>query len=465
MTDRPNLLLFVLDDLRFDALGGTSGGAVRTPHADALIRRGCRFSRAQIQGGTCGAVCMPSRAVLHTGLGLFHLEDSGRTIPADHTLLGEHLRAHGYTAFGTGKWHQHPESFARSFSDGDDIFFGGMDDHWNMPVHAYDPAGRYADHLPTIRDPKLTRTVERRSGSHIHAGVHATDLFTDAALRFLKGHDAARPFFLSVALTAPHDPRSTHERFHRLYDPASIPLPPNFAPEHEADTGALRIRDERLAAIPRDPAEVREHIADYYAMITHLDEALGRTVGALEARGLLDRTLIVFTADHGLAVGQHGLMGKQNCYEHSVRVPLVFAGPDVPAGVTRETSTLHSDIFPTLCDLLGLPHPPDLHGTSLIPAFADAHFQPRDAVYMAYLDTVRAVRAGDLKLIEYATDTTRATQLFDLAADPWETRNLAADPAHADTLAAMREKLVSVRSEQGNPENPFELRFWARCAV
>ena len=226
MPDRPNLLLFILDDLRFDALGATSGGVVQTPNIDKLIERGCLFERAAIEGGTVGAMCMPSRAVLHTGRRLFDLVDHGNAIPPEHTLLGEHLRAHGYECFGTGKWHNGPESFARSFNRGDDIFFGGMDDPWNTAVHEFDPTGRYEARIRSIRIPEQESTVRLRSGSHVHAGVHATDLFTDAAARFLDRHDPAVPFFLNVALTAPHDPRSTHDRFHRMYDPSRIETSP-----------------------------------------------------------------------------------------------------------------------------------------------------------------------------------------------------------------------------------------------
>ena len=465
----PNILLFMLDDLRFDALGATcggasgagSGGAVRTPHIDRLIARGCLFERAQIEGGTIGAVCMPSRAVLHTGRHLFHLQDHGRTIPRGHTLLGEHLRAHGYTCFTTGKWHNGAESLARSFDSGDDIFFGGMDDHWNVPVHHFDPAGRYDHRLPAIAGPQQNKTISHRSGSHIHAGVHSTDLFTDAAIRFIEGHDGARPFFASVNLTAPHDPRSTHDRFHAMYEPDDIELPPNFLAQHPHDTGALRIRDETLAAIPRDAKEVREHIADYHAMITHLDEAFGRLMAALEARGMLDDTIVALTADHGLAVGRHGLLGKQNCYEHSVRIPLVLAGPGVPQGRRSRADALLADLFPTLCDMTGIPVPPSVQGRSLRGALSGDDEVVRDAVYMAYGDAVRAVRAGRMKLIEYAGPAARATQLFDLSTDPWERHNLALERRCGDDLARLRSHLAAQRDAVGDPAHPCEQAFWA----
>jgi arylsulfatase A-like enzyme len=251
-----------------------------------------------------------------------------------------------------------------------------------------------------------------------------------------------------------------------MYDPADIALPPNFMGGHPFDTGAIHIRDEELAAHPRSPEETREHIADYYGMISHLDDQLGRVLEALEQKGVLDNTLIVFAGDNGLAVGQHGLFGKQNCYEHSVRVPLIFAGPGVPAGVTTDAYAYLFDIFPTLCELTGIPVPASVEGRSLKGILEDPGQAVRDTLYFAYTDCQRAVKNRRYKLIEYAVPhRDRQTQLFDLADDPWELSNLAAAPGQASTLASLRRELCRLRDEWDDIKHPMGEAFWRRCAL
>ena len=146
-----------------------------------------------------------------------------------------------------------------------------------------------------------------------------------------------------------------------------------------------------LAAFPRDPGEIKRHIAEYYAMISHLDEALGRLLAALEEKGELDNTIIVFSGDNGLAVGQHGLMGKQNLYDHSVRVPLIFAGPGIPQGEQRDALVYLLDIFPTLCDLTGTDIPASVEGHSLKPCIDDPSQEPRDTLYLVSAASAMAV--------------------------------------------------------------------------
>ena len=358
----PNILVLFTDDQRFDTIGALGADEVHTPHLDRLVERGTAFTHAHIPGGTTGAICMPSRAMLHSGRDLFHIEGTGEEIPAGHVLLGEHLAGHGYRTWGTGKWHNGAASFNRSFQDGAEIFLGGMEDHWNVPAFRYDPTGRYAGTLPQVPEWLSSNEVRVRRGDGIRAGVHSSRLFCDAAIEQLRQTDPATPFFMYVSFMAPHDPRTMPAEYLRRYDPGRLTLPPNFLPLHPFDNGALDIRDELLAGHPREEVEVRRHIAEYYAMITHLDAETGRLLDVLERRGLIDDTIIVMAGDNGLAVGQHGLMGKQNLYEHSVRVPLIFAGPGVPRGETRDSYAYLLDIFPTLCDLADVPDPGYRHG-------------------------------------------------------------------------------------------------------
>ncbi len=457
---KPNIVFFFTDDQRHDTIHALGNEEIVTPNMDRLVREGVSFTHAHIPCGTSGAVCMPSRAMLHSGRTLFHLEGAGQRIPPEHTTLGQALRRAGYRTFGTGKWHNGAAAYHRGFSDGDEIFFGGMADHWNVPAFHYDPDGRYDAALPYIENWATDDTLKYRRADHINAGKHSSEMVADAALDFLCS-EGKNPFFMYISFLAPHDPRSMPEKYLEMYDPAEIVLPENFMGGHPFDTGALHIRDEELAGFPRAPGEIRRHIAAYYAMITHLDAQMGRVMDALEEQGLRENTIFVFAGDNGLAVGQHGLMGKQNCYEHSVRVPLIFAGPGIPAGVTTETYAYLLDVFPTLCELTGIPIPESVEGASLVPALRDPGVSIRDTLYFAYTGCQRAVKDQRFKLIEYVRGGKRTvTQLFDVIDDPGELRNLAADPGHAHKLAELRDRMGRFRDEWDDEATEWGEQFW-----
>ncbi len=459
-TSRPNILLLFTDDQRFDTIQALGYPQVITPAMDSLVDRGTAFTHAYIMGGSCGAVCMPSRAMLMTGRTLYHLQDQGQRIPRDHVLLGEALQGAGYTTWGTGKWHNGPDAYARSFTAGAEIFFGGMDDHWNVPACDFDPTGGYDNVRPFIRDPFVTNEVTPRHVDHIRPGVHSSELFAGTAVDFLETYSEDAPFFMYVSFMAPHDPRTMPHEYHDMYEPSTIALPENYMPNHPFDNGELRVRDELLANFPRNPDEVRRHIAEYYAMITHLDAQIGRILAALDSRGWTENTIIILAGDNGLAIGRHGLMGKQNLYDHSVHVPLLLAGPGVPQGETRDAYTYLLDIAPTLCDLVALPIPVTMEGESLVPALENPDNRIRDTLYFAYRGYQRAVQDDRYKLIEYVVQGTRTTQLFDLQADPWELNNLASERAHDETVVALREQMRRWRDELDDNQPGQGADFW-----
>ncbi len=456
----PNILFFFTDDQRYDTIRAQGNPYVQTPTMDRLVAGGATFTHAHIPGGTSAAVCMPSRAMLHTGRTLFHLEGAGEDIPPEHVMIGEHLQSHGYRTWGTGKWHNGVSSFARSFTDGAEIFFGGMDDHWNVPVFDYDPAGQYDGTLPQCPDAFRTNALKIRKGDHVHAGTHSSELFADCAVDWLKNYESDDPLFMYVSFMAPHDPRTMPQAFLDLYDPEKIPLPDNFMGGHPFDNGDLKVRDEVLEDFPREPVKVRQHIAEYYAMITHMDAQMGRVMDALDAGGMTDDTIVVFAGDNGLAIEQHGLFGKQNLYEHSIRVPLVFSGPGIPRGVQRSAYAYLLDIFPTLCDLTGIDPPGSVEGTSLKSAITDPAARPRNTLFGAYRQWQRMVKDDRYKLIEYVVDGRRTTQLFDLAQDPQECHNLAGDPAHADRLLDLRSRLCQWRDDWSDADSEWGRTFW-----
>ncbi|MFS0726689.1 sulfatase-like hydrolase/transferase [Paenibacillus sp. 1P07SE] len=457
---RPNILFLLADDQRHDTIGALGNSEVMTPTLDRLVRAGFTFTQAHIPGGTVGAVCMPSRAMLHTGRTLFALEQHGQRIPQTHALLGEVLRQEGYRTCGIGKWHNGPDAYARSFTDGAEIFFGGMWDHWNVPACAFDPTGQYAGRSKHILDPMRTRSTVRMACDHIRPGKHSTELFADAAVDWLNGYESEQPFFLYVSFMAPHDPRSMPERFRERYDPQRLRLPENFLPEHPFDYGIRGIRDELLAPQPRTEADVREHLADYYGMISHLDEETGRILSTLKRRGLDDNTIIVYCADNGLALGQHGLFGKQSAYEHSIRVPLSLSGPGIPQGERSGAYVYLLDLFPTLCELAGVQIPPSVQGISFAPALGDSQWTGRETLYAAYESKVRAVKDNQYKLIQYRTAEGVRTQLFDLRSDPGERWDLSGQEAFKTIEARLREELLRYKSEWKDEQHPAGALYW-----
>lgn len=232
------------------------------------------------------------------------------------------------------------------------------------------------------------------------------------------------------------------QKFRDLYQEEKIPLPPNFRAEHPFDNGELNVRDEKLAGFPREAEEIRQHIAAYYAMISHLDAQIGRVLDALEKSGSAGSTVVIFAGDNGLAVGQHGLMGKQNIYDHSVRVPLLMSGPGIPEGETRDSLCYLLDIFPTLCQMLRLPIPASVEGKSLLPVLKKRGAKVRTSVFLGYRKFQRGVRTEDnWKLIRYNVAGLETTQLFDLNGDPWETVNLEDSSGHSEKKRQLNELL------------------------
>jgi len=422
---RPNIVFFFTDDQRFDTIGALGNEAIITPNMDYLVRNGTTFTNAYIMGSMGGAVCVPSRAMLMSGRTLFHLEDAGKIIPPEHVTLPEVLQKAGYTTFQTGKWHQDSESFARCFSAADKVFFGGMSDHYKVPVHDFDPTGKY---------PKEKIYSEE--------GKHSSELFSDAAIRFLREYKDDKPFFVYIAYTSPHDPRVMPQKYLDMYDPEKITLPKSFMPEHPFDNGDMKTRDEKLAPWPRTPEEIRKHKRAYYAMITHVDAQIGRVLAALKETGRAENTIIIFAADNGLAVGRHGLMGKQNIYEHSVHVPLVIGGPGIGKDQKRDAFCYLLDVFATICELTGLPVPSSVDGQSLAAIILGRERKIRDTLFFAYKDIQRGVRNERYKLIEYAVNGRRTTQLFDLQSDPWEVKNIAESPDHVEHLQRLRKEML-----------------------
>ncbi len=433
---RPHIIVTIADDHRYDALSALGDPLNRTAHLDRLIERGTCYRRAYIPGSPHGAVCAPSRAQLHTGLTQFRTTDA-LCSPDDqspHPALGGLLRDAGYHTVGVGKWHNSDPAFRRSFEFGRGVFHGGMSSHFCVGN---------VDYVPDTAGEKRNNDL---------AG-HSTDLFTRSAIGAIEDYQRSndeRPLFLYVGYTAPHDPRDTYWRYRRQYPLSDTPLPASFMPEHPFDTGTLRIRDELLAEFPRTEEEVRQHNADYAAILHHMDDGIGRLhAAAADAGFTAQNTLFIHTADHGLAVGRHGLMGKQSLYDHSMRPPLIVAGPGFERGVDDDRLCYMQDLFLTLLEAAGVDAPGPCDFVSLRSTARRSH------VGAAYSDLMRMVRDGRHKVIRTHARGQWHTQLFDLADDPHELNNLAQRPEARPILAELGAAMADWQRWAGDPAEGF----------
>ena len=420
----PNILLVFADDQRADTIGAWRNPFIETPNIDGLAARGMSFRRTYCMGSMHGAVCVPSRAMLHTGRDYHGLDthnfEGCRT-------LGEVLGSAGYTTFATGKWHNGKQAFQRSFQAGRAVMFSGMSNHREVP-------------LTDMQDGEFQN---QRTGDG-----HSSEIFADAAIEFLLDQDSEVPFFCYLAFTAPHDPRDPPRPFAERYYDERPPLPRNLLPQHPFDNGMLILRDEFLAPWPRTREVIADQLAEYYGMITHMDEQLGRVLAALEATGKADNTIIVYAADHGLALGSHGLVGKQSLYEHSMRAPMMISGPGIPRGASSTALTYLPDLYPTLLSLAGTRGDEDILGRDLATIWRGETDAVRSSIFLSMKDTQRAVLDGRWKLIRYpAVDV---TQLFDLASDPDELLNLAERPEQAQRVAKLWKELERWQVQVGD---------------
>jgi len=437
ISKRPNFLFLFTDDQSFATVSALNNTVVKTPNIDRLVRRGTTFTHCFNQGAWSGAVCVASRAMLNTGR---YLWTCGGDDCGDYPLWGEVMSQAGYDTFVTGKWHNRQKALERSFKTIGPTG-GGMFPSEDPDAKENRKKGICKDPYNRPREGNSWSPYDKTLKGHWRKKdgkiVHSSKLWADAAIDYLDNHvtKSSNPFFMYVSFHAPHDPRQSPKKFVDMYPPEKIKIPPNFLPEHHFDQGDHKCRDERLAPFPRTRQAVRTHLSEYHAIITHADYHIGRILAALERTGETDNTIIVFSADHGLAVGQHGLMGKQNQYDHSVRMPFIFCGPGVPKNRKIPALVYLQSTFATTCEMAGIDVPETVQFPSLLPLLKGKKKKLYDSIYGAYRDFQRMVRSRRYKLIRYPQ--AGEVQLFDLQNDPWETRDLAENPKYFDKLIEM----------------------------
>jgi arylsulfatase A-like enzyme len=468
---RPNILFILADDQSpYDLKAYDPRSQLDTPVLDALAARGVVLDAAYHMGSFSGAVCTPSRHMIMTGRSVWHLpigpgqakgKNAGsgfqRRCPAD---IEDHVLASVFNAAGY--------STMRTCKQG----------------NSYEGANKKF----TVRHDSTKRGGTAEEGSAWHA---------EQVLNFLAAREAAddeKPFLIYYGFSHPHDTRDGTTELLAKYgavnhtdqsQPPALnakqpPLPGNWLPKHPFDNTDMKVRDETTVSgvwRRRDEATIRNELGREFACSENIDIQIGRVLDKLQAMGELDNTWIVYTADHGIAIGRHGLQGKQNLYEHTWRVPLIVAGPGVKAGSRAPGNVYLADVLATLCDMAGIEPPKTNEGQSFLPVLTGEVPQIRDTLYGVYsggaTPGIRSVRKGDWKLIKYESPAGGLfTQLFNLQDNPAEflqehhdaavtalsqaspkpqQKNLADDPAHAATRAEMEALLLAEMERHHDP--------------
>ena len=439
----PNLVFIFADDQCFSTVHALTNPEVETPNLDRLVAGGTTFTHAYNQGSWSGAVCIASRTMLNTGLFLWHACDayktSDKTFRERGRLWSQLLEASGYDTYMTGKWHLKADA-SKAFTYSTHIRGG-------MPRQTKEGYNR-----PLEGKPDPWKPWDTKFGGYWEGGKHWSEVLGDDAVGFLRqASKKDKPFFMYLAFNAPHDPRQSPKAYVEKYPLDRVKVPVNFVPEYpyKDNIGCGRgLRDEKLAPFPRTRYAVKVNRQEYYAIITHMDAQVGRILAALEKSGKMDNTYVFFSADHGLAVGQHGLMGKQNLFDHSVRVPLMVNGPGIPAGRKNDTPVYLQDIMPTTLELAGARKPDHVQFNSLMPLIDGRRKTTYDAIYGGYLKSQRMITAGGYKLLLYPN--CKKVLLFNLKEDPLEMTDLAERPEHKMRIRKLMARLTGLQKETGD---------------
>lgn len=426
---RPNFLFILTDDQRYDSLSAFGHPFARTPNLDRLVREGARFANAFVTT----SLCSPSRASFLTGR-----YASSHGVVDNHTkfnpsvpTFGTMLQKAGYDTAFIGKWHMATE--------------GDPQPGWNKWI-SFKDQGMYWN-------PRLNI-----DGKKVESKGYVTDLLTDYAVEWLK-QKRKSPFCLCLWHKAVHAEFAPAPRHLNLYSDV-VPEPPKSM--YESDEGKPEWV-KRLRGTWDNP-ETRERdiekIRNYYRTLAAVDDSVGRILKTLEDAGALDDTLVVFAGDNGFFLGEHGLGDKRAMYEESIRIPLVMRYPRmlVPGSVI-EPMVLNIDICPTFLELAGVTVPTDVQGQSLAPLFRDHRHKIREDWLYEYnweaeakrRPGIRGVRTERWKYITYL-DEENIPELYDLANDPLEMKNIINDPANAEVLSDMKRRLEKLLDRCGRPQ-------------
>jgi arylsulfatase A-like enzyme len=441
--EKPNILFLFADDQCYNTINALGNEEIITPNLDKLVGEGVTFTHAYNMGAWQGAVCVSSRAMLNTGRTVWHaqaIESQLKKPEVEAQLWGNLMKNAGYDTYMAGKWHV--KAPADSCFQTLGTVRGGMP---NQTPEGYN--------RPLSKTDTTWRPYDKKFEGHWKGGKHWSEVLGDEAIDFIaQAKVKENPFFMYVAFNAPHDPRQSPKKFVDMYPLDSIAVPETFMPNYpyQDEIGCGKgLRDECLAPFPRTEYSVKVNRQEYYAIITHLDQQIGRILDALEKSGKKDNTYIFYTADHGLACGNHGLMGKQNMFDHSMRAPLMVIGPDLPKGKKIDMDVYLQDIMPSTLELAGAEKPTYVEFNSLMDAVRMERIKSSyPAIYGCYKNLQRMIRKDGFKLIVYPK--AKKVLLFDMNKDSLEMNNLADVEAYQPKVKELFTQLIELQKSMGD---------------
>ncbi|EDM25915.1 choline sulfatase [Lentisphaera araneosa HTCC2155] len=432
--EKPNFLFVFADDMSLDTIGAMQRYNCKTPHLDKLMASGASFNRAYNMGAWGGAVCVASRAMLNSGLFVNKAQKGINEFPH----WSEIMKENGYKTYMTGKWHV----------PGQPRFDVVRDARGGMPKGS-------GYNRPKDMDDYLNgwKPWDKAQGGFWSGGTHWSEVVGNHGVDFI--NEAAKddkPFFMYIAFNATHDPRQAPKEFIDMYPLDSIEVPKsylsNYPYDEEMGCNPVGLRDERLMPSPRTEFAVKVHRQEYFALATHMDREIGRIFDALEKSGMKDNTYVIFTADHGLSVGHHGLVGKQNMYDHSMQVPFFIAGPGIKAEQEFNIPIYLQDAMATTLDLAKIAKPKHVQFNSVMPLIEGTKKVQYAPIYGKYTHTQRMIQDGDFKLIVYPT--IKVSRLYNTAKDPLEMKDLAKNPEYAAKIQELTGKLKKLMKDMND---------------
>ena len=449
--EKPNILLLMADQFRGDCVGADGNRAIRTPHLDRIAAEGVIFRRAY----SCTPTCTPARSALLTGLA-----------PWNHGMLGygrgaekypiekpRALREAGYYTMAIGKNHFHPQRNSHGYH----MVLLDESGRTESPDFRSDYRSWFASQAPNL-DPDATGigwNDHRAMPYALPENLHPTHWAGETAVRFLNTYDRRQPFFLKVSFARPHSPYDPPDRFMNLYADADVP---GAVVGKWAERYRERSSDEpTLWHGDLGEEQVRRSRQGYYGSISFIDEQIGRILDALDQRGSMDNTLVLFTADHGDMTGDHHLWRKSYAYEASARIPMLMRWPDSLVAAKRSQTSIAPvelrDVLPTFLDAASAPGAETLDGRSLLSLIRDGKAEWRtyidlehDMCYSAS-NHWNALTDGLYKYIFHARDGEE--QFFNLDNDPGEREDLASQADHQAELRKWRGRLIEHLAPRG----------------
>ncbi len=462
---KPNIVFIFADDQSPKTIGAYGNEFIHTPNLDELANKGVNFSNAYNMGAWNGAVCQASRAMLNSGRSVWQakkMDETFRQGKGIDTTWAKLMEAQGYDTYMTGKWHVSANA-NKVFKTSKHVRPGMPKDNWDhykmvqtfkdyyagktdyKSVEEFMPIGY---NRPLSKDDNSWSPTDHKHGGFYQGGKHWSEVLKDDAISFIdEAASKSNPFFMYVAFNAPHDPRQAPKAYQDMYKASDLPLPNNWLenyPEKDFIGNGPSLRDAALAPFPRTEYATQVHLKEYYALISHLDTQVGEIIAALKASNQLDNTYIIYTADHGLAVGERGLFGKQNMYEESVKAPFIIWGPGIEGGQTVDADIYLQDAMASSLELAGAAKPDYVFFNSIIDlAKGKQRKSHYEAIYGAYIDSQRMIKKDGFKLIVYPD--AKKIKLFDLASDKDEMSNLSDKPQYKTKIKLLFSELLAMQ--------------------